>query len=88
MLLRMLTATIRRVDEHSRRRIGAGKRAVIAHIGSEAAGAGLALGQDWHRGVVGVDALSGTERDEGLIGSFIVEPFFSATDIIFRIMRG
>lgn len=32
MLLRMLTATIRRVEEHGRWRIWPGKRAVVAHI--------------------------------------------------------
>jgi hypothetical protein len=56
MLLRMFTTTIRRVEEHGRRRIWASKRAVVAHIGPEPAGPGLALGQDRHRGVVGVDA--------------------------------
>jgi hypothetical protein len=34
MLLRMLTATIRRVEEHSRRRIWPGKRAIVTHIRS------------------------------------------------------
>jgi hypothetical protein len=56
MLLRMLTTTIRRVEEHSHRRSWTGKRAVVAHIGPEPAGPGLALGQDRHRGVVSVDA--------------------------------
>lgn len=53
----MLTTAVRRVDEHSRRRIWPGKRAVVAHIGPEPAGPGLALGQHRHRGVVAVDAL-------------------------------
>src|SRR6201996_280694 len=57
MLLRMRTATIGRVLEHSRRRIWAGKRTVVAHVGPEPAGPGLALGQDRHRGVIRVDAL-------------------------------
>src|SRR6516164_8143158 len=57
MLLRMLTATIRRVEEHGRWWIGTGKWPVVAHIGPEPTGPGLALGQDWHCGVVGVDAL-------------------------------
>ena len=47
MLLRMLTATIRRVEEHGRWRIWPGKRAVVAHIGPEGGR---------HCGVVGVDA--------------------------------
>ena len=33
VLLGMLAATITRIEEHRRRRIGPGKRAVIAHIG-------------------------------------------------------
>ena len=56
MLLRMFSATIRRVEKHGCRRIGAGERAVVAHIGPEPAGSGLALGQDRHCGVVRVDA--------------------------------
>src|SRR5215469_10566878 len=57
MLLRMRTATIGRVEEHGRRRIWARKRTVVAHVGPEPAGPGLALGQDWYRGVIRVDAL-------------------------------
>ena len=56
MLLWMLSATIRRIEEHGCRWIGSGKRAVVAHIGPEPAGPGLSLGQDRHRGVVGMDA--------------------------------
>src|ERR1700759_4638028 len=58
MLLRRPTATIGRVEEHGRRRIWAGKRTVVAHVGPEPAGPGLALGQDRHRGVIRMDALS------------------------------
>ena len=57
MLLGMLAAAIGRVEEHRRRRIGAAKRPVVAHIGPQPAGAGLALGQHRHGGVVGMDAL-------------------------------
>jgi hypothetical protein len=35
MLLRMLAATIGRIEEHGRWRIQPGKRAVVAHIGTE-----------------------------------------------------
>jgi hypothetical protein len=37
MLLRMLAATIGRIEEHGRWRIRPGKRAVVAHIGTESA---------------------------------------------------
>lgn len=57
MLLRMHAATVQRVEEHGCRRIWAGKRTVVAHIGPDPASPGLALGQDRHRGVIGVDAL-------------------------------
>lgn len=57
MLLRMRTATIGRVEEHGRWRIWAGKRTVVAHVGPEPAGSGLALGQNRHGGVIRVDAL-------------------------------
>jgi transposase len=51
-------------------RIHAGKRTVVAHIGPEPAGPGLALGQDRHRGVVGVDTLGrgGADPEQHLAG--------------------
>ena len=57
VLLGMLAATVARIEEHRRRRIRAAERPVVAHIGPQPAGAGLALGQHRHGGVVGMDAL-------------------------------
>jgi len=52
MLLGVFTATITRIEEHCRRRPRAGKRPVVAHIGPQSAGRGLALRQDRHGGVM------------------------------------
>ena len=53
----MLAAAVARVEEGRGRRIRAAERLVVSHIGPQPAGAGLALGQHRHGGVVGVDAL-------------------------------
>ena len=58
MLLGVLAATIAGIEERRRRRIRASKGPVVADIGPHPAGAGLALGQHRHGGVVGMDALS------------------------------
>src|SRR3979490_2935801 len=62
MTLRMFTATIRRVQEHRRRRIRPGKRTGGAHIAPKPAGPCLALSQDRYRGVVRMDARSAANR--------------------------
>ena len=51
--LGMLAAAVGRVEERRRRRIGSAERLVVAHIGPQPSRAGLALGLDRHRGVVG-----------------------------------
>jgi len=55
--VRMHAATIGRIEERRCRRRGPGKRAVVAHVGPQPAGAALALRQHLHGGVVGMDAL-------------------------------
>lgn len=103
MLLRMLSATIRRVEEHGRRRIGTAERAVVAHTGPESAGPGPALGQDRHRGVVRVDALGSedmgpdhiNERHQGCRGGahpvgecrYIEIDAFASIDVALTIER-
>jgi hypothetical protein len=57
MLLGMLACAIARIEERSCRRLRPRKRPVIAHVSPQPAGAGLALGQDRHGRVVGMDAL-------------------------------
>ena len=55
----MLAAAIGRVEVDRRRRVGAAERPVVAHVGPQPPGAGLALGEHRHGRVVGVDALGG-----------------------------
>ena len=57
----MLAFAIRAVAVQHRRRCGAGKRAIVAHITPQATGFGAAAAriQDRHRGVVGEDAVCG-----------------------------
>jgi hypothetical protein len=54
----MRAGTVGRVEERSRGRIVSGERPIVAHIGPQATGARLALGQHRHRRIVGMDALS------------------------------
>ncbi len=57
MRLGVLTGSIARVIEHCRRRRGAAERAIVAHINPTSTGVGLALGQDWHGGVIAVQSV-------------------------------
>ena len=57
----MLAAAIARVEEHRRRRGGAGKRPIVAHIGPKSAGDRFPFGQHWHRRVVAVHAVGGKD---------------------------
>ena len=59
MPLGMLAGAVARVEEHRRRRSGAGERLVVAHIDPQAAFARLVLGQYRHRRVVAVHAIAG-----------------------------
>jgi hypothetical protein len=61
MLFGMFGAAIGRVEEDHGRRIAACKWPVVAHISPEPPGPGLALGEDRHGGVVGMDALGGED---------------------------
>ena len=62
----MLAGAIARVEEDRRRRIGAAEGPVVADIGPEPAGVGLALGQHRHGRVVAVHARAGEDmrRDQ------------------------
>jgi hypothetical protein len=55
---RMLAAPVARVIKHCRRRRRPGERPVVAQVDPTSPGVGLALGQDWHDGVVAVQSLS------------------------------
>ena len=57
MALGVLAGAVAGVIEHGRRRRRAAERAVVADIGPQSAGDGLALGQDRHRGVIAMQAL-------------------------------
>lgn len=54
----MRTGAVGRVEEHRCRRCVPGKGMIVAHIGPHAPRARLALGQNRHRGGVGIDALA------------------------------
>ena len=58
---RVLGGAVARVAEHRRRRRRAGEGPVVAHIGPEPAGDGLAPGQHRHGGVVAMQALGGED---------------------------
>ena len=53
----MLLPPVARGEVEGRRRIGGAEGAIVTHIGPDPARLGLALGQDRHRGVIGVQAL-------------------------------
>ncbi len=55
----MLAATVAGVVEHRRRRRRSAEWPIVAHVGPEPAGDGLALGQHRHGGVITVDPRSG-----------------------------
>ena len=57
MRLRMFTRAVARVIEHCTRWFRPAKRLVIADIDPYSAGVSLAFGQDWHPGVVPMQAL-------------------------------
>ncbi len=54
--LRMLAATVTRVEERRSRRIAPAKGLIVPHIGPQTSGPRLALGQHRHGDVIGVDA--------------------------------
>jgi hypothetical protein len=55
----MHTGRIRRLEERRRGCIGAGKRLVIANIGSQSSNPSLYLGQRQHGGVIAMVSLGG-----------------------------
>ena len=59
MPARVLAVAVARVEEHRRRRCRAGERPVVADIGPQPPGDGLAFGQHRHGRVVAVQALGG-----------------------------
>lgn len=54
-------APIARVVEQRHRRIGAGKRPIIAHVDPQPGGIGLHLGHDGHGGIVAMQSLGGED---------------------------
>ena len=67
----VLAAAIGRVVEQHRRRVRSGEGAVVANIGPQPAGGGLALREDRHRRIVAVQPAGGQHvmTDQGVKGS-------------------
>src|SRR5271167_3051062 len=63
MCLRMLALAVGRVEEQRRWRPRAGEWPLIANVGPQPAGLGLAGArrEDWHRGVVDVQSVAGED---------------------------
>jgi len=61
MRLGMRRAPIGRVEVERRRQCGTGERPVVADIGPQSPGPGLADIEDRHRRVIGMDALGGED---------------------------